>query len=146
MIHIGVVVRDIEDGLRESNFPAVLGTVRPAAFRIGTVILDWVEVFDNSGQPPIATTGTYNESDTDGIDPLLLLEPADRWRTFINPAFSEQSFVGAATTTGALDSIAAGQAASLHLNIEEGDATTAIFDAGNSIGASNQLLALCQWA
>jgi hypothetical protein len=139
-----VVVSDIEDGRMNSVNPALVGTARNALYGVGTITLDWVEIFNQTA--PVTTTGVYSESATTlAGERHLLLQPASRWNIFSAPTlttFSDLSYVGAVNTLKALDGLASGPAATVTTTIEPGQSATIIFDVAAALPtASNQLLA-----
>lgn len=140
----GVVITDIEDGRMNSATPALVGTARNPLYGVGTISLDWVEIFNQ--EPPVITSGVYSESATVFTgERALLLQPASRWNTFSGPTlttFSDLSYIGAVNTLKVLDNLASGPAASVNLNIQDGQSATVIFDVAAAMAtASNQLLA-----
>jgi hypothetical protein len=139
-----VVVSDIEDGRMNSANPALVGLARNALYGVGTITLDWVEIFNQTA--PVTLAGVYSESATTFAgERHLLLQPASRWNTFSGPTlttFSDLSYVGAVNTLKALDALASGPAAQVTTTIEDGESATIIFDVSAVVPtASNQLLA-----
>ncbi|MDQ7035689.1 MAG: hypothetical protein Q9P01_12895 [Anaerolineae bacterium] len=139
-----VVISDVEDGRMNHPHPLLVGNARNAAFGVGTITLDWVEIFNEV--PPVIPSGVYSESATTGTgERALMVQPADRWNTFSGPtfvAYSDLSYLGAVNPLNLLDPLASGQAATVNLNIADTQSATVIFDVWQAVpSASDQLLA-----
>jgi hypothetical protein len=115
-----VRVRDVEDGYSDNIFIYNDTTARTGTLAIGSVAVDYVQVFNETLPPAITTSVDANDDYSIAGKPALQLLPGNRWRTFSGSeaaGYSNNSYVGMITPFNYLSYFDAGGVASLNLNL-----------------------------
>src|SRR5690606_18617057 len=113
-----------DDGF--SNLTAVPGT-RDSRFP-ATLIIDFVQIFNEPAPAVIAQTGMYNEDATNGLDEAFIqLLPANHWGTISGKAAkgaTGESYVSVVDSKGRVFSKAAGSTATMRIQVDANSSAT----------------------
>lgn len=129
----------------DQNGSVVYPTMVTRTWNVPRLRVDYVTIY-NDPLPPAVTSGSFNDSATDGSgSPYLQLSPANRWRQITDwraAAYANQSFTGLVDNFGNVTNRFVGPVATLRVSVSDPGATI-ILDTGNPSFLNSDQLMVC---